>query len=466
MRIFTKLTLFYTGALLVITTLFFISGLWQLQTKGFVLDYNNFRLRYADLLHSIEEDKFPVHEEVLIKSLKEENLELCLYDLKTHDILFSFGANVSQISVHTLENYMVHDQSFETSLDKSSYLINHIFFREGIPTMFGIFILDKELLYSEIYQGQSKLTGRYIALFFILLLLTLIYILLLKRKIVTPIKNLEHITKRIAGGNFTDEVSYELQHGSLSSCYVQLEHMRRDLQEFSRKLQENELNRKELINYLTHDLRTPLASIRALSEGLLDGVASTPEKKERYLKGILNKTSEMEHLANDLFHHANRELNGFSANKTEEYIDEVFSKIFDSCRIILESFDGKTTIDNKLPHMIGNVDPFRLEQAVINLVTNAMKYSKFNDEIILRAFYSAPFFIIIIKDSGMGISKEDLPFIFDPFFRGEKSRSRKYGGTGLGLSIVKHIIEMHKGNIKVKSLRNEGTTFTIYLPKG
>ena len=466
MRIFTKITLFYVGALLVITSLFFICGLGQLPTKEIILDYNNFKIRYADLLYSIEEGKFTFHEEVLIKRLKEEDLELCLYDLKTHEILFSFGTNVSEISIHTLENYLVHDQSLEQTLDHSAYLINHIFFREGIPTMFGIFIVDKELLYSEIYQGQSNLTWRYIALFLILFLLTLVYILLIKRKIVTPIKAFERITKRIASGNFTDEVSYELQHGSLSACYVQLEHMRRDLQEFSRKLRENELNRKELINYLTHDLRTPLASIRALSEGLLDGVASTPEKKERYLKGILNKTTEMEHLANDLFHHANIELNGFSVKKTEEYIDEVFSRIFDSCRIALESFDGKYTIENQLPHMIGNVDAFRLEQAIINLVTNAMKYTKFNDEIILRTYYSAPFFIIIIKDSGMGISKEDLPFIFDPFFRGEKSRSRKYGGTGLGLSIVKHIIEIHQGEIKVKSLREEGTTFTIYLPKG
>jgi signal transduction histidine kinase len=174
----------------------------------------------------------------------------------------------------------------------------------------------------------------------------------------------------------------------------------------------------------------------------------------------------MERLSNDLFHHANIELNGFSVHKTEEYIDEVLSKIFDSCRIVLESFDGKSIVKNELPHMIVNVDTFRLEQAIINLLTNAMKYSKSNNEIALHAYYCDPFFIIIIKDSGMGISKEDVPFIFDPFFRGEKSRSRKYGGTGLGLSIVKHIIERHQGNIKVNSIPNKGTKFTIYLPKG
>lgn len=466
MKTFTNLTLFYVVTMLIIIVIFFISGLGKFPQQGISLDYNNFRIRYANLLYSIEDTSTFFHEEALINQLKKENIELCLYDLSTHEILFSYGANVSKIKTNNIENYMVHDQSFEKELNNSSYLINHIFFQENTPTMLGVFIVNKELLYSKIYQGQSTLVVRYIGLFFTLLLLTMSYILLLKSKIVSPIKNLELTTKRIASGNFVDEVSYELQHSSLSICYVELEHMRRDLQEFSVRLRENELNRKELINYLTHDLRTPLASIRALCEGLLDGVASTPEKKERYLKGILNKTYEMELLANDLFHHANIELNGFSVHKKEEYINEVFSKIFDSCKIVLESFNGKYIINNELPHMIVNVDAFRLEQAIINLVTNAMKYSKSNNEITLHAYYNDSSFIIIIKDLGMGISKEDLPFIFDPFFRGEKSRSRKYGGTGLGLSIVKHIIEMHQGNMKVNSTLNSGTTFTIYLPKG
>lgn len=466
MKTFTKLTLFYVVTMIIILIIFFISGLGQFPKFGISLDYNNFRISYANLLYSIENNNTFFQEEDLINRLKEENIELCVYDLSTHEILFSYGNNVSEITTNNIENYMVHDQSFEKKLNNSSYLISHIFFRENTPTMLGIFIVNKELLYSKIYQGQLTFVARYIGLFFILFILTISYILLLRIKIVSPMKNLELTTKRIASGNFVDEISYELQHSSLSVCYVELEHMRRDLNEFSRKLLENELNRKELINYLTHDLRTPLASIRALSEGLLDGVAATPEKKERYLKGILNKTDEMERLADDLFHHANIELHGFSVHKTEQYIDKVFSDIFDSCKIVLESFDGKYIINNELPHMVVNVDAFRLEQALINLVTNAMKYSKSSNEITLHAYYKDPSFIIIIKDLGMGISKEDLPFIFDPFFRGEKSRSRKYGGTGLGLSIVKHIIEVHQGDIKVKSTLNSGTTFTIYLPKG
>lgn len=465
MKTFSKLTFYYVVAALLIIFIFFINDLEKFPQEGISLDYNNFRIHYADLLYSIEDNSPFVHEEDLINRLKKENMELCLYDLSTHEILFSYGSNVSKISANNIENYMVHDKSFEKTLNSSSYLISHIFFKENITTMLGVFVVDKELLYSKIYQAQSTLFARYMVLIFILFLLTIIYILLLKNKIVKPMKNLQLTTKRIASGNFTDEISYELQHSSLGTCYVELEHMRRDLQEFSIKLLDNELNRKELINYLTHDLRTPLASIRALCEGILDGIASTPEKKERYLKGILNKTDEMERLANDLFHHANIELNGFSVYKKEEYINEVFSNIFNSCKIVLESFDGKYIIDNELPHMIVNVDAFRLEQAIINLVTNAMKYSKSNNEITLHAYYNDPTFIIIIKDSGMGISKEDLPFIFDPFFRGEKSRSRKYGGTGLGLSIVKHIIEMHQGNVKVNSNLNKGTTFTIFLPK-
>lgn len=466
MKTFTKLTFFYLASMLIIILLFYINGFGKFPQQEISLEYNNFRIEYADLLYSIESNSPFFHEEDLINQLKKEDMELCLYDLSTHEILFSYGANVSKINTSNIENYMVHDKSLEKALGSSSYLMNHIFFQEKTATMLGVFIVNKEILYSNIYQGQSTLITRYVGFFSILFILTISYILLLRSKIVTPMKNLERTTKRIASGNFIDGIPYELQHSSLSICYIQLEHMRKDLLEFSVKLRDNELNRKELINYLTHDLRTPLASIRALCEGLIDGVASTPEKKKRYLTGILNKTNEMERLSNDLFHHANIELNGFSVHKTEEYVHDVFTKIFDSCKIVLEPFNGKYTINNELPHMIVNVDAFRLEQAIINLVTNAMKYCESNNEITLYAYYNDPSFIIIIKDSGMGISKEDLPFIFDPFFRGEKSRSRKYGGTGLGLSIVKHIIEMHQGNIKVNSTLNSGTTFTIYLPKG
>ena len=236
--------------------------------------------------------------------------------------------------------------------------------------------------------------------------------------------------------------------------------------EYSTKLRDNELNRKELINYLTHDLRTPITSIRALCEGLLDGVASTKEKKIKYLNGILNKTDEMERLSNDLFHHANIELNNFSIEKTDAYIDDVINDIFDSCRIVLESYDGSYSLINDLPHMLISIDSFRMEQAIINLLTNSIKYSKQNTEITINAYYNDPFFIIQIKDTGMGISKEDIPFIFDPFFRGEKSRSRKYGGTGLGLSIVKNIIELHDATIKVSSIIGEYTVFTIKMVKG
>jgi signal transduction histidine kinase len=463
MTTFRRPTLFYVITILIIISVFFISGLGRFPQKEISLDYNRFRIRYADLLYSIEENSLSFHEEHLIQQLKNEKLQLCLYDLSTHTIIFSYGTNVSDIKTHNIENYLVHDQSMENKLNNGSYLMNHIFFQDNIPALLGIFIVEKNLIFSKIYTGQAILFTRYTGLLFILLLLTIGYIYLIKTRIITPLKALEGTTKRIASGNFTDEVSYELQHGSLSSCYIELDHMRKDLQEFSRKLRENELNRKELMNYLTHDLKTPLASIRALCEGLIDGVASTPEKKERYLNGILNKTNEMERLSNDLFHHANIELNGFSVHKTEDFIDDIFSKIFASCEIVLESFEGEYTFKNELPHMIVNADPFRLEQAVI---TNAAKYSKIDNNITLHAYYNDPFFIIIIKDSGMGISKEDLPFIFDPFFRGEKSRSRKYGGTGLGLSIVKHIIERHQGKITVRSSLNKGTTFTISIPKG
>jgi signal transduction histidine kinase len=105
-----------------------------------------------------------------------------------------------------------------------------------------------------------------------------------------------------------------------------------------------------------------------------------------------------------------------------------------------------------------------MEQAVANLVTNAVKYSKENGSIHIGIKREENMVVLQVEDDGLGIGKEDLPFIFEHFFRGEKSRSRQFGGTGLGLSIVKYIVEAHGGYITVKSQLGEGSVFKIYLP--
>jgi len=142
----------------------------------------------------------------------------------------------------------------------------------------------------------------------------------------------------------------------------------------------------------------------------------------------------------------------------------MLSDIMASIYVTLETYQGIYEISNSHPHKLVNVDAYRLEQAMINLVVNAIKYSPNGEKIYIFTEQVDNYIVIGVEDQGIGISKEDLPFIFDNFYRGEKSRSRQYGGTGLGLSIVKYIVEAHAGYMTVKSEVGKGSTFKMHLP--
>lgn len=223
--------------------------------------------------------------------------------------------------------------------------------------------------------------------------------------------------------------------------------------------------RRNLVAWASHDLRTPLTSLRVMIDSLADGVVDDPETTGRYLRQSQNEITRISKLIDDLFELA--QLDAGHLDLEFEWIT-----LSDLISDTLESFAARAKSRNvQLKGIVApEVDPVwgapdKLSRVLDNLLTNALRHTAPGDEINLSAGLKNNLIIIQVKDSGAGIAPQDLPHIFDRFYRGESSRSKEFGGVGLGLAIVKGLVEAHDGKINVESELGKGTTFCFTLPK-
>ena len=237
------------------------------------------------------------------------------------------------------------------------------------------------------------------------------------------------------------------------------------LQTADQKQKELDSLRRDLVAWAGHDLRTPLSSIRLLIEALTDGVVSDPEDIKNYLSQTKKQVDTLSFLVDDLFQISQLDSGGMPLNLAPASISDLISDT-------LESFSGLAA--QKGVKLFGSaeegVDPITIDvlwmgRALNNLVSNAIRYTPAGGEIVLTAQPAGNKIVVSIRDSGEGILPEDIPHVFERFYRGDKSRSRVSGGAGLGLAIAKGVVEAHHGEIAIQSERLKGTTFTITLPK-
>jgi len=279
-----------------------------------------------------------------------------------------------------------------------------------------------------------------------------------------PLKQLNTSAVEIARGNLDIKLRYE-SNNELGEFTRAFDLMREELKDSLNKQSEYEKSRKELIASISHDLKTPVASIKAYVEGLQDGIAKDPETVERYVSVIKKKTDSLTKLIEDLFQHSLRELGRFKINREEQYSGKLMNTILEPVKMQFDKGSIKFIIQDAIPNVLINVDAGRIEQVILNLIQNSKKYTPEGGSIFFGSVLEEDYLKITIKDTGLGILPEDMPFIFDQFYRGEKARSGEFEGAGLGLSICKYIIEEHGGQIFVNSRMNEGSTFSITIPK-
>jgi signal transduction histidine kinase len=224
---------------------------------------------------------------------------------------------------------------------------------------------------------------------------------------------------------------------------------------------------KELISNISHDLKTPLTAIKGYAEGLMDGVADTPKKHEKYLKTILMKANDMSILVDELAFYAKIDCNTIPYTFNVINLHEYFNDCIEELYLDLEVKNVKVLYENTTdPSTQVVADVEQLKRVINNIIGNAVKYlDKVNGQIQIRIHDIGIYVQVEIEDNGVGIRKADIPFIFDRFYRADASRNSKKGGSGLGLAISKKIIEDHAGKIWAESELGMGTIIFFTLKK-
>ncbi|MFQ3725982.1 ATP-binding protein [Staphylococcus equorum] len=217
--------------------------------------------------------------------------------------------------------------------------------------------------------------------------------------------------------------------------------------------------RREFVANVSHELKTPITSIKGFAETLLDGAKNDEQALDDFLQIISKESNRIETLVFDLLDLSHVEQ---QSEIETEYISlsDIAELTIKNMQTIAESKDI-TIVNEVTPDIVIDANNDKVSQVVINLLSNAISYSKESDEVIVRVYKEGNKRILEVEDFGMGISEEDQKHIFERFYRVDKARSRDSGGTGLGLSITKHIMEAHNGRINVISSPNEGSTFRI-----
>jgi signal transduction histidine kinase len=301
-----------------------------------------------------------------------------------------------------------------------------------------------------------------------LVILVLTHTLLTKymsRRIIRPLLELRKATKRVTEGDldFQVEISGKDELGQLGMAF---EEMRHRLQQSILVQQQYETNRKELITNISHDLKTPITAIKGYVDGILEGIADSPEKNEKYMRTIAAKAGEMDHLINELFLYSKLDMQKLPFSFESVRIIPFLNDWAEELKVELEKQEVALNIEMTGGEEVWvSVDRDSFKRVLGNIIQNSLKYmDKLEKKITVHSWQEETQFILAIEDNGPGIPPEATEHIFERFYRGEQSRNTHTGGSGLGLAIAKQIIAGHGGTIYANSTEGIGTIIYIALP--
>ena len=286
------------------------------------------------------------------------------------------------------------------------------------------------------------------------------------RSIAVPLVKLKKATKNIKEGNLDFVLEVE-GNDEFSQLCQDFEEMRKRLKESTEEKILMDKENKELISNISHDLKTPITAVKGYVEGIMDGVADTPEKMDRYVRTIYNKTNEMDHLINELTFYSKIDTNRIPYTFSKLNVEDYFSDCAEELGLEMETRGIELVYANYVEKGVQVIaDGEQIRRVIHNIVSNAIKYMEQPRGIIqLRVKDVGDFIQVEIEDNGKGIAAKDLPYIFDRFYRTDVSRNSSKGGSGIGLSIVKKIMEDHGGKVWATSRLGIGTIMYFVLRK-
>lgn len=362
------------------------------------------------------------------------------------------GTNIDQKLFDAIREKSKMHQEYVDPNTKHYYLLSGRSLRENGNFNGGVFVFSSvEAIHDSIHKVRDYLIVAVIGA----LLLAAGFTYFVSVKLSKPLIEMEQITRKISKGNL--EINIQ------NSSNDEIGFLAQAINDLAIELGEYRTNRSEFLANISHELRTPISSLSGYASVLRKNLYKSEKEKAEYLSIIENEASRLSILINDLFELSKMEEKKINLYKewidVEELIEGVISRVrlkANSKNLDLEYIPGKNM-------KLILSDGMRLEQVLTNLIENSIRYTN-KGKIVFRSWANRDTIFISIKDTGIGIPEDDLPLIFDRFYRVEKSRSRQMGGTGLGLAIVKELVHLLGGSIKVESQRGIGTEFIISLP--
>ncbi len=315
-------------------------------------------------------------------------------------------------------------------------------------------------------QVRSIFTEMGFMLVLLLVMVVLVLSMWIYRAILRPLGKLQQATREIKDGNLDFELDITEQ-DEIGQLCLDFEEMRQRLKDTAEEKLQYDMENKELISNISHDLKTPITAIKGYCEGIMDGVASSPERMEKYIRTIYNKANDMDRLIDELTFYSKIDTNKIPYAFTKLDIGSYFADCVEELTMELEAKNITLNYYNYVEAGTTIIaDTEQLKRVVNNIVGNSVKYlDKRRGLLIIRLKDVGDFVQIEIEDNGKGIAQKDLPSIFDRFYRADSSRNSSQGGSGIGLSIVKKIVEDHGGKIWATSKEGIGTVMHFVLRK-
>lgn len=405
--------------------------------------------------------------ETALETVKEQLDSLAVYLDSTIRIINPSGRLVLDTDRPLNVEEEVTIENFDPTATSGSYYMVNNFFDNFDQEMISVF---SPIIYRYMVKGyvvihcsmaeiqescNSMLNISYITLV-ILLLLSLIILIFFTEMVYIPLRKITEATEQYASGNMHYEFSVESED--------EMGYLAATLSYMASEIARSEDDQKKFVANVSHDFRSPLTSIEGYLKAMLDGTIP-PEMYEKYLTIVLNETGRLTKLTNSLLTLNNLNTKGIMLNKTDFEINAVIRNVaatFEgTCRQKMIGIELVLTGDEM--YVVADID--KIQQVLYNLLDNAIKFSHHDSLIKIETTEKHNKIFISIKDTGIGIPKDDLKLIWDRFYKSDLSRGKDKKGTGLGLSITKEIIQAHGENINVISTEGVGTEFIFSLPK-
>lgn len=407
-----------------------------------------------------------------INYIKELNNELkdkysFIVARKGNEIIFEGNSEKLQLIKNSLPQFGVYSTDVDGGIyvgGKNPFLLKQqdFYYSDGTPGTIFV-ITDVNTLVPQIKASAIQAVVSFIM---IIVITALILIVWLYRGILRPLNTLKQATNEMKKGNLNFSISGDPD-DEIGQLCENFEEMRIHLKELIESKMQYEQEVRELISNISHDLKTPLTAIKGYSEGILDGVADTPEKRDKYIKTIYSKANDMSVLVDELSLYSKIDSNTTSYVFSTIDVGEYFGDCIDEVSLDLELKNIELGYENTTaPDVKAIADAEQLKRVINNIIGNSVKYlGKKKGKINVRIKELGEFIQVQIEDNGVGIPAKDLPYIFDRFYRADASRNSKKGGSGLGLAIAKKIIEEHQGRIWASSDEGFGTSIFFTLKK-